>query len=102
MSGGEGRASQGDVGRPVHPFEATITVPALTAAADELGGLIEAELRTRGEVTETGDSWVRFVAYQSAEAEALVDGLVDLLADREMAGEIVWTDGDGEHTRRTA
>ena len=100
--GGDGRAFEGDVGRPVHPFEARVTVPGMSTAGEELGGLLEAELRTRGEVTGSGADWVRVVAYRSEEAESLVDGLIDLLAERSLQGSITWTDADGEHTRTTA
>lgn len=101
MSGGEGRAFEGDVGRPENPFDGTVTVPTLTSAGDQLGGVIEAELRTRGEVTGSGDTWVRFRGYRSEEAESVVDGLIDLLDARKLAGHIEWTDQDGEHTRTT-
>ena len=102
MSGGEGRAFEGDVGRPENPFEGTVTVPTLTSAGDQLGGLVEAELRTRGEVTGAGDTWVRFRAYRAEEAEAVVEGLIDLLDNRKMTGRVEWSDQDGEHTRTTA
>ena len=98
MSGGEGRAFEGDVGRPEHRFSATMTV---STAGSELAGLVDAELRTRGEVTDSGGEWVRFVAYRSEEAESIVDGLIDLLDANGLSGSIVWTDGDGEHTRST-
>jgi hypothetical protein len=101
MSGGEGRAFEGDVGRPENPFEGTVTVPALTSAGDQLGGVIEAELRTRGEVTAAGDTWIRFRVYRAEEAESIADGLIDLLDNRKLNGRVDWSDQDGDHTRTT-
>lgn len=98
MSGGQGRAFEGDVGRPEHPFSATMTV---ATSGKEFASLVDAELRTRGEVTESGDDWLNFVAYRAEEAEAVVDGLIDLLDANGLTGSIAWTDDGGQHTRST-